>query len=156
MYNRNFYKVFNIPEDATNEQIDKAYRELVFIYHSDKTGMNDIDLKFINHIRNVLKDPKKRAAHDEYIRNIEKNSSSEKNQTTYKKNEPVKVEKETNEEPDGCAISFLFIIGLLNEIVGLILILVSISTGWDVGIIIGIACIIIGIPFVFAALKSRK
>jgi len=74
MDNLNFYKIFNIPENATDEQIDKAWRELSFIYHSDKTGKSDSDLKLINHIRNVLKNPKKRAAHNAYIRGMKSNS----------------------------------------------------------------------------------
>jgi len=66
-FSRNFYKVFNIPENASDQQIDEAYKRLVSIYHSDKTGGTDVDVKYINHIRDVLKNPKSRAAHDAYL-----------------------------------------------------------------------------------------
>jgi curved DNA-binding protein CbpA len=64
----NYYKLFNISESATIDQINKAHKLLVSIYHSDKTGGGDGMIKLINHAKVILCDPAKRRAHDAFVR----------------------------------------------------------------------------------------
>ena len=72
----NYYKALGIPENATDEQIDKAYKNLVQIFHSDKTGKGDLAVKFANRAREVLKNQELRRSHDSFIHTTSTNSSA--------------------------------------------------------------------------------
>ena len=69
----NFYDVLGVSKNATNEEIDKAHRLFVSMYHSDKTGLGDEPVKLANHAKDVLKDPVKRAKHDKDIADNKQN-----------------------------------------------------------------------------------
>lgn len=62
------YKVLDIPETASQEQIRKAYLKLALKYHPDKRGANDAEaveiFKCIAEAYETLKDPVKKAEYD--------------------------------------------------------------------------------------------
>lgn len=64
---RNYYDILGVPKNATPLEIKKRWRKLSTENHPDKTGGNKFLeewLKHINEAYGVLKEPKKRAAHD--------------------------------------------------------------------------------------------
>ncbi|MBR0150699.1 MAG: molecular chaperone DnaJ [Synergistaceae bacterium] len=63
------YAILEVPKDATQADIKKAYRKLVHQYHPDAhPGDKDIEEKFkkINAAYSVLNDPEKRARYDQF------------------------------------------------------------------------------------------
>ena len=62
----NFYEVLGISNDATDEQIKKAYRKLSLQYHPDRNTDPSASAKFqeINEAHETLSDPAKRAGYD--------------------------------------------------------------------------------------------
>jgi curved DNA-binding protein CbpA len=67
---KNYYRILEIPEDATQDQIRAQYRFLVQAWHPDKFGATESKvkaeerLKEINEAYSVLKDPAKRSEYD--------------------------------------------------------------------------------------------
>ncbi len=64
---KNYYEILGVPENATQEEIRKRYRELVKKYHPDINKDNPEAAKKmaeINEAYQVLSDPKKRAQYD--------------------------------------------------------------------------------------------
>ena len=62
----NFYEVLGISNDASDEQIKKAYRKLSLQYHPDRNTDPSASAKFqdINEAHETLSDPAKRAVYD--------------------------------------------------------------------------------------------
>ena len=69
MSKRDFYKVLDVPKTATEPEIKKAYRRLAMKYHPDRNP-NDKEaedrFKEAKEACEVLTDPQKRAAYDQY------------------------------------------------------------------------------------------
>ena len=69
MAKRDYYKVLDVPKTATEAEIKKAYRRLAMKYHPDRNP-NDRDaeesFKEAKEACEVLTDPHKRAAYDQY------------------------------------------------------------------------------------------
>ena len=66
---KNYYKILGVPADATSDQIKIAYRKLARKYHPDLNAKDkDANRKFqeVNEANEVLSDPKKRKAYDQY------------------------------------------------------------------------------------------
>ncbi|MFN2397944.1 MAG: molecular chaperone DnaJ [Gemmatimonadaceae bacterium] len=64
-----FYTALNVPRDASDEDIKRAYRKLAMQYHPDRNnGSKDAEERFkiITEAYDVLRDPQKRAAYDRY------------------------------------------------------------------------------------------
>ena len=64
---RDYYEVLNVPRNATQEDVQRAYRKLARKYHPDvskETGAED-KFKEVNEAYEVLKDPEKRKKYDE-------------------------------------------------------------------------------------------
>jgi hypothetical protein len=67
---RNYYKVLEVSENASPEEIKKAYYKLIKQWHPDHnphTPISDDMMKMYNEAYDVLSDPKKRHAYDDSI-----------------------------------------------------------------------------------------
>ena len=65
---QDYYEIFGVKDDATEDEIRKAYRELAHKYHPDKTGGDkaaEEKLKEINAAYGVLKNADKRKEYDQ-------------------------------------------------------------------------------------------
>lgn len=67
----NYYEILKVPKNATNEQIKSSYKNLVKQYHPDLyTGNKDFadqKIKQINEAYDILSNPEKKLAYDEYL-----------------------------------------------------------------------------------------
>lgn len=70
MNTKDYYKIMGISRDATDTEIKTAYRKLARKYHPDISQEPNAEEKFkeLGEAYEVLKDPKKRKAYDQYIR----------------------------------------------------------------------------------------
>src|SRR5262249_9442740 len=69
MSKRDYYNVLDVPKTATEAEIKKAYRRLAMKYHPDRNP-NDREaeelFKEVKEACEILTDPQKRAAYDQY------------------------------------------------------------------------------------------
>ena len=61
---KSLYETLEVNENATADEIKKAYRKLAVQYHPDKTGGDDAKFKEINEAYESLSNPDKRAQYD--------------------------------------------------------------------------------------------
>lgn len=64
---KDFYDVLGISRSASQDEIKRAYRKLAHKYHPDKAGKeNEEKFKEVNEAYQVLSDPQKRQAYDQF------------------------------------------------------------------------------------------
>lgn len=98
-----YYKILNITENATLEEIKKAFRELAKIYHPDKNKSNDASLKFreVFEAYEILKNKTTRDIFDERRRKFYYNTNTDFNNQNYTKSESYEyVKKEANKRAE--------------------------------------------------------
>lgn len=65
---KDYYKVLGVARDASQEEIQKAYRKLARKYHPDVSKEKAAEARFkeVSEANEVLKDPEKRARYDQF------------------------------------------------------------------------------------------
>ncbi|MCX6894957.1 MAG: DnaJ domain-containing protein, partial [Verrucomicrobia bacterium] len=69
MSKRDYYETLGIGRDASAEDLKKAYRKLAVKFHPDKNPGDkaaEEQFKELSHAYEILSDPQKRAAYDQY------------------------------------------------------------------------------------------
>jgi len=65
---KDYYKILGVPRNAAQDEIKRAYRRLARKYHPDVSKEADAEVHFkeVGEAYEVLKDPEKRAAYDQF------------------------------------------------------------------------------------------
>jgi molecular chaperone DnaJ len=69
MAGKDFYAVLGVDKKATPDELKKAYRQLALKYHPDRNKddkTSEAKFKEVSEAYDILKDPKKRAAYDQF------------------------------------------------------------------------------------------
>lgn len=68
---KDYYNILRVKRDATQDDIKRAYRRLARKYHPDVSKESDAEARFkeVGEAYEVLKDPEKRAAYDQFGEN---------------------------------------------------------------------------------------
>ena len=69
MADKDFYEILEVSRDAGDDAIKRSYRKLAMKFHPDRNkGNQDAEKKFkeVSAAYEILKDPQKRAAYDQY------------------------------------------------------------------------------------------
>ncbi|KTD74690.1 DnaJ C-terminal domain-containing protein [Legionella waltersii] len=67
---KDYYKIMGVQQDASEQDIKMAYRKLARKYHPDISKESDAEERFkeMGEAYEILKDPKKRAEYDQYLK----------------------------------------------------------------------------------------
>ena len=98
---QDYYKILGVKKDASQEEIQRAYRKLARKFHPDVNKDKDAEEKFkmINEANVVLKDPEKRKLYDAYGKNWQQGSQ-----------QPHRQQRESSRRPgqEGFSRTFRF------------------------------------------------
>ena len=61
---KDYYQILGVTEDASDEDIKKAYKDLALKYHPDKSSGTEKQFKEVSEAYEVLSDPNKRRQYD--------------------------------------------------------------------------------------------
>jgi DnaJ-class molecular chaperone len=64
MSQKNYYDILEVPKNATQNEIKKAYHKLALQYHPDKNPTGEAQFKEIGEAYVVLSDPQRRRNYD--------------------------------------------------------------------------------------------
>ncbi len=66
--NKDYYKILGVSQNATADEIKKAYRKLALQYHPDRGGGKEMETKFkeASEAYQILSDPQKRSTYDQF------------------------------------------------------------------------------------------
>lgn len=66
--NKDYYEILGVSKTATLDQIKKTYRKLALQYHPDRNKSKEAEIKFkeINRAYEILSDPQKKQAYDQF------------------------------------------------------------------------------------------
>jgi len=84
----NYYKLLRISENASQKEIQTAYRKIALKYHPDKQPDEkgaDEYFKIVTEGYNVLSNPRKKRGYDILIKNIEENKFKSRYDKTYER-----------------------------------------------------------------------
>ena len=82
---KDYYKILGVNKNATAAQIKKEYRKMARKYHPDVNKDADAEQKFkeVGEAYEVLKDPEKRKAYDQYGANWKEGKQQHEYQQQY-------------------------------------------------------------------------
>jgi DnaJ-class molecular chaperone len=63
---KNYYEILGVSEDATKDEIKKAFKKAAIQHHPDKKGGDKDKFQAVNEAHGVLSDDKKRQQYDAY------------------------------------------------------------------------------------------
>lgn len=68
MANKDYYQILGLSKNSTPEEIKKAYRKLALEYHPDRNKTKEADAKFkeVTKAYEILSDPQKKQAYDQF------------------------------------------------------------------------------------------
>jgi molecular chaperone DnaJ len=66
MAKRDYYDILGVSKSASADEVKRAYRKLAKEHHPDKHGGDDSQFKELGEAYEVLKDPQKKAAYDQF------------------------------------------------------------------------------------------
>ena len=176
-----YYKVLNISENATLEEIKKAFRELAKEYHPDKNKSSDASVKFreVFEAYEILKDKITKDIFDERRRKFYNKQSAEFNNEKYTKSETYEyVKKEANKRAEyfskmtfddflhssifmlkkvtsKFALILMFLFGLFMIFFGFFA-LVNTNNNEGIGILIMLFCFAFGGTLIYIAQNDLK
>ena len=176
-----YYKVLNISENATLEEIKKAFRELAKEYHPDKNKSSDASVKFreVFEAYEILKDKITKEIFDERRRKFYNKQSAEFNNEKYTKSDAYEnVKTEANKRAEyfskmtfddflhssifmlkkatsKFALILMFLFGLFMIFFGLFA-LVNTNNNEGIGILIMLFCFAFGGTLIYIAQNDLK
>jgi curved DNA-binding protein CbpA len=176
-----YYKVLNFSENATLEEIKKAFRELAKEYHPDKNKSKDASVKFreVFEAYEILKDKITKDIFDERRKKFYNYKSAEFNNEKYTKSETYDyVKKEANKRAEyfskmtfddflqssifmlkkatsKFALILMFLFGLFMMFFGLFA-LVNTNKNEGIGFLIMLFCFAFGGTLIYIAQNDLK